>query len=138
MPAKDKFHDAVRNALIKEEWQITHDPYTLDFGFTEAYIDLGAEKLLAAEKGENKIAVEIKSFLGSSNLYEFHTAIGQFINYKAVLRREEPDRILFLAVTKETFDNFFQQKIIAELVTEHQLKIIVYNSANEVLIQWIK
>ena len=138
MPAKDKFHDAVRNALIKEEWQITHDPYTLDFGFTEAYIDLGAEKLLAAEKGENKIAVEIKSFLGSSNLYEFHTAIGQFINYKAVLRREEPDRILFLAVPKETFDNFFQQKIIAELVTEHQLKIIVYNSANEVLIQWIK
>lgn len=76
MPAKDKFHDAVRNALIKEEWQITHDPYTLDFGFTEAYIDLGAEKLLAAEKGENKIAVEIKSFLGSSNLYEYHTAIG--------------------------------------------------------------
>ena len=138
MSAKDKFHDAVKNALIKEEWQITHDPYTLDFGFTEAYIDLGAEKLLAAEKGENKIAVEIKSFLGSSNLYEFHTAIGQFINYKAVLRREEPDRILFLAVPKETFDNFFQQKIIAELVTEHQLKIIVYNSANEVLIQWIK
>ena len=138
MSAKDKFHDAVKNALIKEEWEITHDPYTLDFGFTEAYIDLGAEKLLAAEKGENKIAVEIKSFLGSSNLYEFHTAIGQFINYKAVLRREEPDRILFLAVPKETFDNFFQQKIIAELVTEHQLKIIVYNSANEVLIQWIK
>ena len=138
MSAKDKFHDAVKNALIKEEWEITHDPYTLDFGFTEAYIDLGAEKLLAAEKGENKIAVEIKSFLGSSNLYEFHTAIGQFINYKAVLRREEPDRILFLAVPKETFDNFFQQKIIAELVTEHQLKIIVYNSNQEVLIQWIK
>ena len=138
MSAKDKFHDAVKNALIKEEWEITHDPYTLDFGFTEAYIDLGAEKLLAAEKGENKIAVEIKSFLGSSNLYEFHTAIGQFINYKAVLRREEPDRILFLAVPKETFDNFFQQKIIAELVTEHQLKIIVYNSNQEVLVQWIK
>jgi XisH protein len=138
MPARDKFHDAVKHALIKEEWTITHDPYTLDFGFTEAYIDLGAEKLLAAEKGKDKIAVEIKSFLGSSNLYEFHTAIGQFINYKAVLRREEPDRILFLAVPKETFDNFFQQKIIAELVTEHQLKIIVYNSDNEVLIQWIK
>lgn len=107
MPAKDKFHHAVKQALIKEEWTITHDPYTLDFGFTEAYVDLGAEKLIAAEKGKEKIAIEVKSFLGSSDLYEFHTALGQFINYKAALRREEPDRMLFLAVPQDTYQTFF-------------------------------
>ena len=138
MPARDKFHDAVKHALLKEEWTITHDPYMLDFGFTQAYVDLGAEKLIAAEKGKEKIAVEIKSFLGSSDLYEFHTALGQFINYKAALRREEPDRVLFLAVPQDTYQTFFQHDLIVELVAEHQLKIIVYNSNSEVLVQWIK
>lgn len=93
MPAKDIFHEAVKNGLIKDGWTITHDPLKLNFGFTVAFVDLGAEKLLAAEKGAEKIAVEIKSFAGSSELYEFHTALGQFINYQSVLSRQEPDRI---------------------------------------------
>ena len=51
MPARDKFHDSVRNALIKDGWTITDDPLTLKFGETELYVDLGAEKVLAAIKG---------------------------------------------------------------------------------------
>ena len=138
MPKRDFFHEAVKNALIKEGWTITDDPFKLDFGFTEAFVDLGAEKLLAAEKGKEKIAVEIKSFVSSSELYEFHTALGQFINYKVALKREEPDRILFLAVPKETFETFFKHDLIDEIIKENKLKIIVYNSKNEVIEQWIK
>ncbi len=138
MAARDKFHDAVKNALIKDDWTITHDPYRLDFGFTVAYVDLGAEKLIAAQKGAEKIAVEIKSFIGSSDLYEFHTALGQFINYKAALRKEEPERLLFLAVPQDTYETFFRYELIAATLTEHQLKIIVYNSDSEELLQWIK
>ena len=138
MPKRDFFHDAVKTALIKEDWTITDDPFKLDFGFTEAFVDLGAEKLLAAEKGKEKIAVEIKSFVGSSELYEFHTALGQFINYKIALKREEPDRVLFLAVPSDTFETFFKYDLIAEIVTEHGLRIIVYNPKKEVIEQWIK
>jgi len=32
MPAEDSFHDAVKNALIKDGWNITHDPLILGFG----------------------------------------------------------------------------------------------------------
>lgn len=32
MSAKDKFHEAVKNALKKEQWHITHDPFRLDVG----------------------------------------------------------------------------------------------------------
>jgi hypothetical protein len=138
MPKKDKFHDAVKNALNKDGWTITDDPYKLDFGFTDAFVDLGAERLLAAEKGKEKIAVEVKSFIGSSELYEFHTALGQFANYELALQIEDPDRVLFLAVPVETYDTFFQHNLIAKSVEKHNLKIIVYNPLSEVIIKWIK
>jgi hypothetical protein len=59
--ARDLFHDAVRNALVKDGWIITEDPLFLKIGGVEIYIDLGAEKLIAAERNNEKIAVEIKS-----------------------------------------------------------------------------
>lgn len=67
MPAKDVYHDVVRTALEKDSWVITDDPFRLKIGSKDLYVDLGAEKLLAAQKGETKIAVEVKSF-GSSVL----------------------------------------------------------------------
>lgn len=54
MPARDVFHDAVIHALEREEWQITHDPYLIYYELGKMYIDLGAEKVLAAEKKEPK------------------------------------------------------------------------------------
>ena len=67
--AKDKFHDLVRDALIKDGWEITHDPLAVEFNsLRQVFIDLGAEKVLTAQKGERKIAVEIKSFIGVSLL----------------------------------------------------------------------
>ena len=54
MSAKDKFHDIVRLALEKDGWTITNDPLYIDFGKVQMRIDLGAEKLLAAEKEGEK------------------------------------------------------------------------------------
>lgn len=84
MPAKDTFHNIVKAALIREGWKITHDPYFMRYGDVEFYIDLGAEEILGAEKEGQKIAVEVKSFLGESTVYEFHPALGQFITYRNV------------------------------------------------------
>ena len=79
MLAKDKFHEIVINALQQQGWTITHDPYHIDLGFVDFYINLGAERLIGATRDGEKIAVEIKTFLGASTISEFHTAIGQFI-----------------------------------------------------------
>jgi hypothetical protein len=78
MPAKDIYHAAVINALIKDGWTITHDPYTMPFGQKDVFVDLGAERLLAAEKGAERIAVEIKSFQGNSDIRDLENAIGQY------------------------------------------------------------
>jgi hypothetical protein len=67
MPAKDKYHEVVRRSLEKSDWKITYDPYFLRVGRRKGFIDLGAE-LIAAEKDTEKIAVEIKAFLGYQTL----------------------------------------------------------------------
>ncbi len=80
--AKDLFHNTVKTALQKDDWQITDDPYALRYGTSDVYIDLAAEEAIAAEKEGLTIAVEVKSFVGGSTISEFHTALGQFLNYK--------------------------------------------------------
>ena len=55
MPARDVYHAAVRAALIKDGWTITHDPYTMTFGQRAVFVDLGAERVIAAEKGSEEI-----------------------------------------------------------------------------------
>lgn len=101
------------------------------------YIDLGAERLLAADNGKEKIAVEVKCFLQASDLSEFHVALGQFMNYKVALKQQEPDRVLYLAVPKETYDSFFLLPFIQEVLQQYQVKLIVFKPDDEVIAQWI-
>lgn len=49
------------------------------------FVDWSAEKLLAAEKGERKIAVEIKSFVGKSDINDLEDAVGQYVLYETLL-----------------------------------------------------
>lgn len=95
MSAKDAFHQVVKTALQKEGWLVTDDPLEIRWGTVEMYIDLGAEKAIGAERNGVKIAVEVKSFLGQSAIYEFHLALGQFINYRAVLQQQEANAFYF-------------------------------------------
>ena len=72
---------------------ITDDPLRIEVGDVEMYIDLDAEQVLAAEREGEKIAVEIKSFIGTSNISQFHEAIGQFFNYHLALEEQQPQRV---------------------------------------------
>lgn len=138
MPAKDIYHDAVKHALQKEGWTITHDPLFLRVGGVDVSIDLGAEKLIAAEKNGERIAVEVKSFAGPSAISEFHTALGQSLNYRHALLKKEPERILYLAVPLEIYEAFFTLQFVREIVELYQLKLILYDARKEVIIKWLK
>lgn len=136
MAAKDLFHDAVRKALLKEQWVITADPLTIKIEGVKFEIDLAAEKVFAAQKAGRKIAVEVKSFLNNSALTDFHVALGQFLNYRLALQMSEPDRSLYLAVPFDTFDSFFQERFVKVAVSLYQLKLVVYDPLKEVVIEW--
>jgi hypothetical protein len=76
--ARDLFHQAVREALEADGWVITNDPLILKSGGLRMEIDLAAEQILAAERGTDYIAVEVKSFLSKSKLNDFYEAKGQY------------------------------------------------------------
>jgi len=138
MPARDIYHHQVKRALHKEGWRISSDPLLLRAGTLALYVDLGAEKLLAADKGEEKIAVEIKSFIRASDISEFHGALGQFMNYRYALSKQEPDRKLYLAVPAEAYDGFFTQSFIREVLQQYQVNLLVFDPEQEVIQQWMK
>lgn len=134
--AKDLFHDVVKNALTKEGWQITNDPLFLKVGGVDFFIDLGAEKLIAAERQGEKIAVEIKSFINTSSMADFHLAIGQILNYRVALKIREPDRKLFLAVPDIAYETFFQKEFPRIVIEEYKIDFLVYDIKNQEILQW--
>jgi XisH protein len=136
--AKDLFHQVVKDALIKDGWNITHDPFPVDYGDVQMQIDWGAERLLAATKDKTIIAVEIKSFVRPSAISEFHTAVGQYLNYRRALRAQEPNRVLYLAVPSQTYDEFFRLRFIEEGIEEYQIFLIVYDLEDRSIIKWTK
>lgn len=137
MAARDQFHQAVKNGLIHDQWQITDDPLIVQFGGVDLYIDIGAEQLIAAEKGNIKIAVEIKSFLSNSALYEFHTALGQFLNYRLALREQDSQRTLYLAIPVDAYKVFFHLPFAQAAIRENNVKLIIYNPKTEAIVEWI-
>jgi hypothetical protein len=136
--AKDKIHNIVKEALTNEGWNITHDPYYLKVLEVEQEIDLGAEEIVAAEFEGKKIAIEIKSFLKGSFINEFHGALGQYLNYQIGLEEQEPDRILYLAVSSVIYTTYFQKKAVDRAIEKHQIKIIVIDIQTKKILQWIK
>ncbi len=134
---RDIVHDLVKNALIKDGWRITHDPFPIEFGLRKVYADLGADKLLGAEKGEQKIVVEIKSFLGLSLITELERALGQFVLYKSWLVRSKPDRVLFIALGQDIYDELFRDIAGEVLIEDYALKIIVVDMEREEIVRWI-
>jgi hypothetical protein len=138
MPAKDTFHDVVIAALLKDGWTITHDPYTLSFGTTNVYTDLGAERPIAAQKGGEKIALEIKSFVGDSAIEELEIGLGQFVLYRMLMRRVEPDRTLLLAIPESAFKSLFEEPAGQRLIQEVGLKLAVFEPAKQEIVQWLK
>ena len=138
MSARDLFHDAVRNALVKDGWEITHDPLRVQWRKTRTMqIDLGAQMLLAALKDARKIAVEVKSFIGISDLDDLYKAIGQFTIYRLVLQKVEPDREIFLAIHHEAYQQHFSDEWGELFRQQAHLKLVVFDKQTEEILQWI-
>lgn len=137
MAARDIYHDAVKNALVNDGWTITADPLSLPWGATKVEVDLGAERVIAAEKAARKIAVEIKSFVSRSRTEDLEEALGQIVLYRFLLRENEPDRELHLAIREDVFQNFLTLPHVAALLKAEQVRLIVFDPQTEEILQWI-
>src|SRR5262249_11791485 len=130
-------HAQLKQALVKDGWTITHDPFRLVLGRRDLFIDLGAERLLAAEKANHRIAVEIKSFLGDSDIADLEHALGQFVLYRTILAQREPARQLYLAIPQAVLQTVFTEPIGQILLQQQIVQLIGFDPAKQEVIQWI-
>lgn len=137
MPRLDSIHNAVKNALIKEGWAITDDPYIIEYGKTKLYVDLGAERPIAAIRAGQKIVVEVKSFIGASKLQDLKEALGQYDIYRYLLEETAPDYKLYVAVSTIAYRTFVQQDVIQLVLSKHHLPLIIVEIELEEIRQWI-
>jgi hypothetical protein len=137
MPARDTIHNSVRNALTKDGWTITHDPYRLPVALTQLLVDLGAERFVIARRGETKIAVEIKNLFGRSPIHELEQAIGQYILYQVTMKRREPGRVLYLAISQEDYHRYFLIEPATFVMEDEILNLVIVDIENEEIESWI-
>lgn len=137
MAAKDLIHNAVKNALIKDGWMITHDPYTIEFMGEFAYADLAAERPFVAERAGAKIIVEVKSFAGPSVLHDFKLALGQYDLYQPILAEVAPEHKLYLAVSDVVYASDFQRHMVQFVLRHREIPLIVVDIVQEEVVQWI-
>jgi hypothetical protein len=137
VPARDIYHNTVKTALEKDGWTITHDPFPLQIGKKRLSADLGAERLISAEKNLQKIVVEVKSFVGQSDVKDLEQALGQYILYRQILNETKIERDLYLAVSRLTFNSVFTIQLGQMLLTNQIVKLIVFDDESEVIVQWI-
>ncbi len=138
MSARDKYHDTVKQALIHDGWTITHDPFRLTIGKRRAYIDLGAEVPFAAEKAGRCIAVEVKSFLGLSELNDFENALGQFCVYRVALQKRDPNRLPYLAIPDDVRGLLLDERDFRDILREFDVRLIFFDPDEEAITKWIE
>jgi hypothetical protein len=138
--ARDLIHDAVKQALINDQWNVTEDPFDLPImGSDKDFeVDLGAEKLLSAEKGMKKILVEVKSFLGTSILYKFHESLGQYLNYSEAIAEGEFDRTLYVGISDTVYEEMKKISFLERRIVQYQIKFVVVNIATKTIVKWIE
>ena len=136
--AKDKYHDLVKKSLIDEGWTITDDPLYVNTQKRQVKIDLAAERLIGAEKEGHKIAVEIKSFINLSQVYDFYRALGQNLYYSVALEFAESDRTLFLAIPDDVYNDFFAEPITGEILKRFTIHLTFYSVEQKKIVTWKK
>ena len=136
MPRRDLYHDIVKSALVKDGWTITADPLVLGDKDLTVFADLGAERLLAAQRDCQKIAVEIKVFGGNSTITDLQKAMGQYGLYRYLLELNEPDRKMYLAIPQDIYDSFFKRNVVRGWLERDGAKLLIFNPNTEEL-QWI-
>jgi XisH protein len=138
MPSRDAIHNIVKQALIRERWQITDDPYVISYGDRFLFIDLGmTSRFIGAERSGQRLAIEIKELRGRSVIAELEQAIGQYVLYQLLLTQVEPERLLYLAVSAQAYADIFQEPIGQLVIHDLPLNLLVVDTALSEVKQWI-
>jgi hypothetical protein len=137
VPVRDSIHEPVKQAFIKDGWEITYDPYVISYGERFLFVDLGASSIIGIRQGTKDIAIEIKEFRGQSQIADLEQAIGQYTLYRLLLNQVDPEREVYLAIPEETYNDIFSEPIGKLAIAQLSLKLVIVNLAKQEISQWI-
>jgi hypothetical protein len=147
MPQRDTVHDIVKQALIKDGWEITDDPYVISYGERFLFVDLGAVEgftrgpfegqVFGVQREGRRLTVEVKEFRGKSAIADLEQAIGQYVLYRLLLDKVDPEREMYLAITDVAFDEIFSEPIGELVIDSLPLQLLVVDFEREEVKQWI-
>ncbi len=147
MPQRDAIHDLVKQAITKDGWTITDDPYVISYGERFLFVDLGATqyaslkgaqgRFIGAYKDSSRIAIEIKEFRGRSIIADLEQTIGQYVLYRLLLNQVDPEREIYLAITDVTYDEIFGEPIGKLVISKLPLKLLIVDIDTVKVKQWI-
>ena len=136
MPAKDRYHNTIKQALINDGWEILEDPYRIQYEDAKLYADLAASRPLSAKKGSQKIVVEIKTFADPSPLTGFHAALGQYIFYRSLIQATSPEFDLYLATDIEAYNRVLLRPSVQLGLKSNNVKLFIVSLENESITLW--
>jgi hypothetical protein len=67
---------------------------------------------------------------------QLEAAIGQYIIYMSFLEHVEPDRKLYLAISRLTYIATFQSEAVQMLVRRNHIALVVVDVAQEEVVEW--
>ncbi|MFN0200180.1 MAG: element excision factor XisH family protein [Bacteroidia bacterium] len=140
MAVKDLYPEIVKVALEKEGWIVAETPYCMERIFFSEFLKAdGCEdknNWLRAEKGGEKITVEVNSFLGHSIMLDYHSALGQMLMYQICMKTHEPDRKLWLAIPEHIYFSMEREDFYQQTFTKHHISFLVFDIDNESIVLW--
>jgi hypothetical protein len=110
----------------------------IEFEDLRVFADLGAEKLLGAEKSDRRIVVEIKVFGGPSPVADLEQALGQYGLYRSLLKQKGERRDVYLAVAHDVYEDFIGQVTVTGVLADQRVKLLVFQPEKEEIVQWIE
>ena len=135
--ARDKIHDAVKQSLINDGWTILEDPFRIKFEGKIVAADIRAERLLHLTRDNERIVVEIKSFIGRSFIKDLQAALGQYQMYAFFLEATEQTDEIYLAVSAKIYEKEFKGRAVQKLLNHFQVHLLVVDISKKEITEWI-
>jgi len=133
MPAKDRYHDAVVRALVKNGWTITTEQMLVRFVERRLWIDIQAAK--ASE--QLVIVVEVKGFESMPSLVDYLAdAVGKYVIYLCALDYARLDARLYMVVPIVAYEGILNEEIGRRAIRKANIDIMVFDPEREEVIRW--
>lgn len=132
MPAKDRYHDRLKNALVKDQWLITDEQVKLKIGDRRLWIDLEAEH----RTERTLILVEVKEMVSASQVDDLANSVGQYLMYRVALENKNIQIPLYMAVSTTTLRGILSEEIGQLMIERFQISLIIFDPEDEVITEW--